>query len=203
MRILWGRANSSNVMKVMWLLEELGLPYERRDAGGAFGPLDAAKNPNRLVPALEEEGWLLWESNAICRYLVDAHAPGHAWHPADARARADADRWADWQQTTLSPDMTKVFFGWVRTPPEQRDMSVIRAAEGSCVKRWQMVEEALAGRDHLAGTHPGLGDLALGIHIHRWFAMPVESPEFPALRAWYGRLLARPAYAAHVAVKLT
>ena len=124
---IWGRANSSNVMKVLWLCDELGIAYEREDAGGAFGktrePFYLAMNPNSRVPVIEEpDGYTLWESNSILRYLVASRAPGHAAHPADPRARGDVERWMDWQLATMGPPMTVLFWTFVRTPEEKRDV---------------------------------------------------------------------------------
>src|SRR4029077_18656579 len=105
-RILWGRATSSNVMKVIWALEELQLPYERIDVGGSFGKTDTAEyramNPTSLVPTLQEDDFTLWESNAICRYLCHAHAPHSRLWPQEPHTRANIDRWMDAQQTLLN-----------------------------------------------------------------------------------------------------
>src|SRR6202012_5219917 len=125
-RIVWGRATSSNVMKVLWGLGELGLPFERVDVGGSFGKTDTAQyrgmNPTGLVPTLQEDDFTLWESNAIVRYLTRDN-PG--LFPPGARARANVDRWMDAQQTTMNRPMTVVFWGLVRTPPEKRDLKAV------------------------------------------------------------------------------
>ena len=131
-RILWGRSTSSNVMKVIWLLEELNLPYDRIDVGGSFGKTDTAEyramNPTGLVPTLQEDHFTLWESNAILRYLCAAHAPDSSFWPLKPQARANVDRWMDAQQTVLNRPMSQVFWGLVRTPAEQRDAAAIKQA---------------------------------------------------------------------------
>ena len=207
MRQLLGRANSSNVMKVVWLLEELGLPYERTDAGGPYGGTDTpdyrAMNPTGRIPTLVEDGWALWESNAILRYLCAAHAPGNALWPDDLRARAGVDRWMDWQQASLNRPQSVVFQGLVRTPPERRDMAAIKAAAEELAGHWSLLDRAMAGQDYVAGPALTLADMALGVHVHRWFAFEMEQPETPHLRSWYERLLRRRAYAAHVAQPMT
>ncbi|MDA8048979.1 MAG: glutathione S-transferase family protein [Rhodospirillales bacterium] len=207
MRRLWGRANSSNVMKVIWLLEELGLPYERLDVGGSFGKTDTAEyramNPNGLVPTLEEDGFILWESNAILRYLCHAHAPHSPLWPQEPRPRANVDRWMDWQQTTLNRPISVIFWGLVRTPPEKRDRAAIDAAVKDCARVWGMLEAELACHPYVGGAHFTIGDIPLGVHVHRWFAMEFDRPPFPHLKAWYGRLLERAPYRAHVAQKLS
>ena len=150
MRRVLGRANSSNVMKVLCLLDHLGLPYEREDYGGAFGRTqDAdylAMNPNAVVPTLVEDGFVLWESNVILRYLAAAHAMGTPFWPEALRARAEIEKWMDWQQTTLGAPMTVVFWGLVRTAPEARDWGAIRAAAGKLGRIYGILEEVLGGR---------------------------------------------------------
>ncbi|MCL2430659.1 MAG: glutathione S-transferase family protein [Alphaproteobacteria bacterium] len=206
-RVLWGRNNSSNVMKVIWLLEELHLPYERRDAGGAFGkterPEYRAMNPTGLVPTLEEDGFTLWESNAILRYLAGGASGGSAYYPADPHTRARIDQWLDAQQNQLNRPIGTVFWGMVRTPPEQRDMGAIRQAIAHAAGIWRYLDSPLSAHPFLSGGAFGIADIAWGVHVHRWYAMAIERPDNPLLRAWYERLLERPAYTAHVARPLS
>ena len=207
MRKLLGRANSSNVMKVIWVLEELGLPYERTDLGGPFGGMDTpeylALNPNGVVPTLIEGTYVLWESNAVLRYLCAANAPGRAMWPEDVQARGSIDRWMDWQQTTLNRPQSMVFQGLVRIAPERRDHAAITAAVEEVGRHWGLLDRMLARNAYVAGPVFTLADVALGVHVHRWFAFDIARPEQPHLRAWYERLLARPMYARHVALPMT
>ena len=117
---LWGRVNSINVQKVLWALEELKVPYERTDAGMAFGvvnePFYKKMNPNSRVPTIDDDGFVLWESNAIVRYLAAKHGAGTLC-PSDPRQRADSDRWMDWASNHVAPVITPVFWGLIRTPP--------------------------------------------------------------------------------------
>ena len=203
---IWGRATSSNVMKVLWLLDELGVAFERLDAGGAFGrnktPEYLAMNPPGLIPTLEENGFSLFESNAILRYIGNAYAPGSDWYPAAPRARAEVDAWLDLQQTMMTGPMSRMFVGLVRTPADQRDPAAIAAAATEAGRVWTMAEARLASGDFLGGATPSLADLAFGPLVHRWFMLPVDRPALPALRAWYDRLLTRPHYVAHCAQAL-
>ena len=164
---IWGRTNSSNVQKVMWVVAELGLAHERIDAGGAFGHLDSpeylALNPNRLIPTIEDDGTVIWESNAIVRYLAARYGAGGLW-AEDPAVRSAADRWMDWQLTTVQPGLQPVFWGLIRTAPDKRDTAAIQAgaedpAIGRAVLRHPAVrsvagpcrapaEVALAGRCH-------------------------------------------------------
>ena len=204
---VWGRTNSANVMKVLWTLDELGLSYERIDAGGKFGrtatPEYRAMNPLGLVPSLEEDGFSLFESNAICRYLCSAHAPGNSLFPADARARATVDAWMDLQQTALNRPQGIVFAGMVRTPPEQRDHAAIAAALAEVGNIWALLDRQLAKQDYIASNALSLAVVSFGCHVHRWFNMDIARPDLPHLHAWYLRLLTRPGYTAHVAQPVT
>lgn len=202
-RILWGRATSSNVMKVIWTLEELQLPYERLDVGGSFGKTDTteyrAMNPTGLVPTLQEDDFALWESNAICRYLCYAHAPQSRLWPQDPKARANVDHWMDAQQTLLNRHISIIFWGLVRTPADKRDMTAIMQAVQDITRVWNMASEQLAKHPYLAGDELTLADIPWGPHLHRWFNMDFERPDVPHLRAWYNRLLTHPAYKTHLA----
>lgn len=204
MRRIWGRANSINVMKVLWGCAELGLAYERIDVGGPFGGLDSpdfrAKNPNRLIPVLEEEdGFVVWESNAILRYLASAYGGPPLW-PADPRARAVIDQWMDWQQTTGQSGLGPAFVQMYRTPPERRDEGVIRKGLARAAETFALLEAELARRPFIAGETFTLADIPLGCIVYRYLHMPIDRPDLPALAAYHARLLERPGYAAHVAV---
>ena len=204
-RIVWGRPTSSNVMKVLWGLGELDQPFERIDVGGAFGKTDTADyramNPTGLVPTLQEGDFTLWESNAILRYLAQAHASGSPLWPEDAHQRADIDRWMDAQQTVFNRPMSQVFWGLVRTPADKRDLTAVAAAIEETARAWRMIDAGLARHDYIAGPEFSLCDIPWGVHAHRWFGMDylgLTRPEMPALRAWYDRLCQRAAYRQHV-----
>jgi glutathione S-transferase len=202
-RTLWGRSTSSNVMKVIWALEELTLPYERVDVGGPFGKTDTpeyrAMNPTGLVPTLQEGNFTLWESNAIMRYLCAAHAPDTTLWPRDSQARARVDQWLDTQQTLMNRPQGVLFVGLVRTKPEERDNAAITRAIKEAARAYGMIAAELGKHSFIAGEHFTLCDIAWGVHVHRWFTMEFDRPEIPNLRAWYERLLTRPVYKEHIA----
>jgi glutathione S-transferase len=203
---IWGRRNSINVQKVLWCCGELGLDYERIDAGGAFGltrdPEYLALNPNGLVPTISDDGFVLWESNAIVRYLAARHGPGTLW-PEDLRERADAERWMDWQLGTLWANMRPVFLGLVRTPPEERDEASIEAFRRKTVETWSILEAHLSDRDYVTGSSFTMADIPLGASIYRWFQLDVEKPPTPNLEAWHARLRDRPAFRENVMLPLS
>jgi glutathione S-transferase len=195
---VWGNADSVNVQKVLWCLEELGLDYQRIDAGRHFGVVNTAEfralNPNGLVPTIREgDGHVVWESSTILRYLCAQHAPGSLW-PTDPRARAAADRWVDWANSTLWPSLLPLFRAFMRTPPAQRDAAAIEAARLEAVAELQILDAHLAGRDFVGGSAFTMGDIALGCGAWRWMALPIERPPLPQLQRWFERLAARPAY---------
>ena len=204
-RIVWGRKTSSNVMKVLWGLDELALPFERIDVGGSFGKTDTSEyrgmNPTGLVPTLQEGDFTLWESNAILRYLCHAHVPGSPLWPQEPKARANIDRWMDAQQTTFNRPMSQVFWGLVRTPADQQDMAVIQQAIQDTAKAWGFIEPRLGWHAFIAGAEFTLADIPWGVHAHRWFNMDylgLDRPDLPNIRAWYDRLCERPAYRTHI-----
>ncbi len=203
---LWGRSNSTNVQKVIWCCEELGLPFERADVGGPFGgnrdPEYLALNPNGLVPAITEGDFSLWESNAIVRYLSAKHGSGTLW-PESLEVRAEADKWMDWQMGTVWASFRPVFLGLVRTPPEERDEEEIEAGVKGTADAMRILDSHLAAREHVAGSEFTMGDIPLGVTLHRWFALDIERPALPNVETYYERLGERPAYRANVMLPLT
>ncbi|MBN6775135.1 glutathione S-transferase [Pseudomonas granadensis] len=204
---IWGRKNSSNVRKALWAAEELGLAYQAIDAGGAFGVVDTpeyrAMNPNGRVPVIEDDGLVLWESNAIVRFLLARHAPDSAWYPADPRTRATADKWMDWTSSSFAGPFRTVFWGVLRTPAEKQDWAAINAAVKECDELLNMADHALISQPYLSGNDIGMGDIPLGSFIYAWFEMPIERAPQPHLQAWYERLKQRPAYQKAVMTALT
>jgi glutathione S-transferase len=190
---LWGRANSLNVQKVLLCLEELGVGYRRTDAGLQFGIVDTpeykAINPNSRVPTIEDDGFILWESNVIVRYLCAKHAEAGLW-PSDLRVRADADKWMDWQQTTFNPAMNPIFLGLVRQPGS-RDGKEIEKMRLATEHNIAMIEARLAQAPFIGGATFGMADLVLAPPLHRWFNLPVARTPRLHLDRWYGRLMDR------------
>lgn len=199
---IYGRITSSNVMKVLWAADEIGLDYDRVDAGMSFGVVDTpeyrAMNPNGRVPTIVDGDLVLWESNVVVRYLAAKHAAGSLW-PEDPATRADLDRWMDWQQTTFNPAMTPVFWGLVRTPEDQRDMGAIDTAVGQVNACLGILDARLAGRTWVGGDALTIGDFPLGPNLHRFFNLDIDRADLPNVRRLYDAMLERPAYAKHIA----
>jgi glutathione S-transferase len=199
---IWGRTNSANVQKVMWAVGEIGVKYERVDAGMKFGVVNEqwyrSMNPNGLVPTIQDGNFSLWESNAIVRYLASKYADG-TLYPKSLETRADADRWMDWNTSTMSSAMAPVFVGLVRTPPEQRDAKAIEDARVKLEKVVGVLDAHLAGKRFMAGDNFTMGDIPVGCFVHRWYVLPIERLRYPNLLAWYERLKERSAFREHVA----
>lgn len=203
---IWGRKDSSNVQKVLWCCDELGVAFERIDLGGSFGGNKERQyldlNPNGLVPTIEDGNFVLWESNSIVRYLVDKYGQGKLL-PATLEERAGADRWMDWQISTLNPAIVPLFWGLVRLPKEKRDPVAMENALQKSTRSWQILDDYLGKNNYLSGQEFGIGDIPLGVWVYRWFNLPIERPEMSHLTAWYNRLCERQPYKTHILIPLT
>ena len=199
---IYGRTTSSNVQKVLWCCGEIGLAFERIDIDNAFGGLKAphylALNPNGLMPTLDDDGFILWESNVVVRYLAARHSHG-VLCPSDPKARADCERWMDWQQTSIATPMGVAFRALLRNPRESTPEEQWRAAVQRSGELWRMLDARLTERPYVGGDALTMGDIALGNAIHRWYKLPVDRPDLPHLQQWYERLRERPAYGEHIA----
>ena len=199
---IWGRTNSINVQKVMWTVAELGIAHARIDAGRQFGvvkePWYLKMNPNGLVPTIEDDGFVLWESNAIVRYLFAKYGK-----PQTLAQHADADRWMEWYSTTYAAKVATVFLGLIRTPAENRDMAAIEAARKGTIENLKILDAHLAGRAFLCGSEFSMGDIPLGAGVYRWYNLPIERPSYPNIEAWYKRLCERSAYQEHIMIPLS
>ncbi len=199
---IWGRTNSINVQKVLWTVAELGIEYERVDAGRQFGvvkePWYLKMNPNGLVPTIDDGGFVLWESNAIVRYLFAKYGA-----PQTHEQRTDADRWMEWYTSTFSRDLGPLFLGLIRTPPEQRNMAAMEAARKAVIENLKILDAHLAGRAYICGSQFTMGDIPLGAGIYRWYNLPIERPSTPNAEAWYRRLCERAAYRERVMIPLS
>lgn len=191
---LWGRLSSINVRKVVLCAQVLGIELPRSDAGLAFGVVDTpgyrANNPNGLVPLLQDGDFTLWESNAIVRYLC---AKTGRLYPDDLRQRFDAERWMDWQQTTLNPAGSPGFKQWIRTPAAQRNAQVIAQSVAATEPLFTLLDEHLAQHAFMAGDALTMADIPIACEVHRWWGLPQPRPAWPHLERWYAGWLALPA----------
>jgi glutathione S-transferase len=199
---IWGRVNSINVQKVMWAVTELRIPHERVDAGMQFGVVNTPEyrklNPNGRVPTIEYDGFVLWESNAIVRYLYAKHGPRRTLEEGYA-----AEKWMDWATSTVAAPITTVFWQLIRTPAEKRDMAAVDAAIKQAGDIFRIADDALGAQPYLSGRDFGMGDIPFGCFTYRWHALPVARPAHPNLLRYYERLKSRPGYQKHVMLPLS
>jgi len=198
---IWGRRNASNVLPVMWAIGELALPHRRHDVGGSFGGLDTpvylALNPNGRIPTIRDDGKIVWESNAIVRHLCRRYGQGSLLPDRD-QDYSTADQWMEWHKTTPYPPYIELFWAIVRTEPPYRDPVRIARLAALVANSLGVLERHLAGRAFILGDRLTMADIPLGPMIHRYFALEVERPELPNIKAWYERLSGRPAFREHV-----
>jgi glutathione S-transferase len=195
---IWGRVNSINVQKVMWAVGELKIPHERVDAGMAFGVVNAPEyrkmNPNGRVPTIDYDGFVLWESNVIVRYLYAKHGPARTLEQGYAQ-----EKWMDWTTSTVGAPITTIFWQLIRTPAEKRDMAAVEAAIKQAADIFTIADAALAAQPYLSGREFSMGDVPFGCFANRWLQLPIQRPDHRNLAAYYERLKSRPAFREHVA----
>lgn len=200
---IWGRKNSSNVIAVMWAIGEIDLDHIRHNVGGSFKGLDTEEyrqmNPNQLVPTLNDNGLILWESNPIIRYLSKKYSTGHLY-PEDLKLAAKADQWMEWTKSSIVPNIMPAFWGLIRLPKDQQNSEQIKqSAEGTAKALWTL-ERQLENQDFLIGDTLTMADLPLGTSIYRYFNLEIDRPSFPNIEAWYSRLCQRKAYQTHAII---
>jgi glutathione S-transferase len=198
---MYGRNTSSNVQKAMWAVGELNLKFERLDVGGAFGknkePDYLAMNPNGLVPTLVEGDFILWESNAIIRYLARGYGAG-TLEPSDPKQIALANQWMDWQLSVVGPAIFHAFWGLIRTPQEKRDMAAISESQRKTTEAMRMLDVQLGRTAYVAGDRFSMGDIPVGVMAYRFRQLCPERPDMPHLERWYAGIEKRQAFQDHV-----
>ncbi|MCY1167061.1 Glutathione S-transferase GstB [compost metagenome] len=219
---IWGRMSSVNVKKVVWTAQELGLDFQRTEAGGMFGvvktPGYMELNPNSLVPVIDDDGYVLWESNVIVRYLcakydtptlaasraaLPPEGARLAWggparrpspgplYPTDLRERFDAERWMEWQQTAVNPASRPGFWQLIRTPAGQRDMAQVAESNAAVESLMATLDAHLAGRSFMVGERFTMADIPLACEVQRWFGLPQTRQSRPNIERWYANISAR------------
>ncbi len=200
---IFGRKNSSNVIPVMWTVGELGLEHQRHNIGGSFGGDDseayAKMNPNRLIPTINDNGFVLWESMAITRYLCRQYGMGSLF-PEDPRQAALADQWMDWYKSSFAANLMPVFFNLVRTPKSEQNLELVQKCTVAAINYLGVLEQHLQGKDFIIGDSFSMGDIPLGAMMYKFYNLDIERPELPNIEAWYARLCERPAFQTHAMI---
>jgi len=207
---IWGRANSINVQKVLWVCEDLKISHKRIDAGMEHGinktPEYLSLNPNGLVPTLDDDGFVLWESHAVMRYLI-RRTPGEATeislYPRSPQGAARVDQWLDWCNTVAWPAMRPLFWGWIRLKPEERNPTELENSRQLMIKAFEVFDAQLGRHPFVAGEQFTLADIPLALIAYRWFNIPIERPHFENLNRWYERVGIRPGFKKYCSSPLT
>jgi glutathione S-transferase len=188
MLTIWGGLKSNNVQKVVWTANELSLEYVLVPAGMEHGLTGTAEyralNPNGLVPAIDDGGFRLWESNAIVRYLGAMYGDAH-FYPAGIRERALADRWMDWANLQFYAAMGPAFRQLVRTEADKRDTRLIEDSLAKAESFAEILDRQLSGNEFVNGEHFSMADICLGVISHRWLGLPAKRAARPNLERWY------------------
>ena len=193
LRVL-GRTSSINVRKVLWTCAELDLTFDHVETD----PRMLARNPNALAPVIQDGDFVMWESNAICRYLA-GRQPRGTLLPDDPEKRGLVDQWMDWQATELNDAWRYSFLALVRRSPDHTDPAAIQASVFSWNRHIAMLDAHFRhGGQFITGEYFTLADVVLGLSLHRWFLSPIARPHLDAVHGYYQRLSVRPAFRAHV-----
>jgi glutathione S-transferase len=204
---IWGRLNSINVQKVLWLCEDMQLPFHRIDAGMEFGVNKTeeykSKNPNGLVPTINDDGFILWESHSIMRYLARKYDVTNSLYPEDLQASAKVDQWLDWYNTVAWPLMKPLFWGWIRTPEAQRNLQDLETARQNFIQVLSMLDQQLSKTPFIAGQTFTMADISIALVCYRWFNLPIERSAMQHLDAWYASVQGRPGYQKYSTAPLT
>lgn len=201
MLTIYGRANSINVRKVLWIADEIGIPFIREDWGRGFRPTSepefVAISPFGVVPVIDDDGFVLRESNTIVRYLAAKHAR-HDLYPVEVKSRATVESWMDWSSTDLYAGVRPVFLGLVVKMAEFQDPRLIAASIADWTRQMERLDRHLAETGaFLAGDQFTVADIPVGLIVNRWFAIAFEKPPLPAVSVYYDRLAEREAFRRH------
>ena len=207
---LWGRPTSGRTQKVLWTLAEIGLEFELVLASGVMGPgghvskgnapfglVDTsayrALNPNGRVPTIDDNGFVLWESNSIVRYLAMQYAPD-LLYGSDIKTFASASRWLDWENNELLPPQHDMVMHLIRLPEDKRDRQKLDQARLEFIKRLAIMDDQLSRTQFITGPRFTFGDIGLGLRVHRWILFALEAPAMAHIERWYNDISSRPAF---------
>ncbi len=198
---VWGRRSSSNVLKVLWALGELDIPFTREPVGGSFGGNRDADflrmNPNGLVPVIRDGDVTMFESNAIVRFLAARYRAGML-RPAEPRALAAAEQWMDWQHNHVSLHVGTVFWNQVRMTAEQRNPAAVTLAHKTIAEALMIADRHLAQNNWFAGDQFSSGDIVLGVALWRYTGIGNLLVNMPHVEEWFDAVKRREAFRTHV-----
>lgn len=185
LRIL-GRTTSINARKALWTADLIGIEYDDEAWGLPVRdpnvPEFLVLNPNAQVPVIVDGDYVLWESNAVMRYLAESRRSG-LW-PAETRERGLVDQWLTWQAAELNPRWTYAVQALLRRNPAFTDREQIDRSTAAWGKAMRLLDTHLekAG-GFMANGRVSLADIAIALSSHRWLTMTFDKPELPAVAA--------------------
>ena len=190
---LYGRRNSINVQKVSWALCELNIEFKWHDEHGKFGTVNVENyeklNPQMIVPTLDYNGTIINQSNSIVRYLYRKHTD--VYEISKAEDIAIAEQWMEFQATDLQLNMTPIFWGLVRNPPEDRDQDLIDKNIILLNKKFEIFDNFLSDREFILNNNFGMSDIIMGVATYRYNSLPIERPNLVNLQNWYKKISSR------------
>ena len=194
---IYGRATAWNVRKVLFFLEDVGIPYERLDYGRGFSPTNTpeflALNPNALVPVLADGSTVIWESHTILRYLAAKNGP-ESYYPSNLERRALADQWLDWKIAHITQAIRPLFFRHFLKMGEFTDREV-QEGEAECVRLFTILDGQLGKTGaYVTGSDITIADSSIGMAVHRWLTLPLKRPALPNVERYYETLSRLPSY---------
>jgi glutathione S-transferase len=194
---IYGRTTAWNVRKVLFFLEDVGIPYERLDYGRGFSPTNTpeflALNPNAMVPVLADGGTVIWESHTILRYLAAKNGP-ESYYPSNLERRAVTDQWLDWKIAHVTPAIRPLFFRHFLKMGEFTDREV-QEGEAECARLFTILDGQLAKTGaYVAGPDITIADSSIGMAVHRWLNLPLKRPAVPHIERYYEMLSRLPSY---------
>ena len=197
---VWGRKNANQVIQVLWTLSELGIKYKRHSIGTETADLETEEykslNPNSKIPTIRDNGFVMWESHAVIRYLAKKYGFGNLY-PKDPQKAALSDQWMTWSTDSFMGTFFPVFWQLVRTEEKHRDYEKIAEMAKQSSEILKILDANLKKNHFVAGDEFTFGDIPLGVLIHKYFVLDIERPSLPGIEAWYKRLSERPAFQQH------
>ena len=204
---LYGRPTSARTQKVMLALAELGLEYDYVLASATMGPEGSVAkggkpfgvvhtkkyydiNPTRTIPTLDDNGYILWESNAIVQYLGMRYN-SRLFYGDDVYLCNSALRWMMWENNRLITPMHNIVEQRFRLPAHVRNNELEIRSEKMLIEEFIIVENQLAKTRYIAGDCWSMGDIPISIRCHRFYLLDIAKPKMPNLESYYERIKKR------------
>ena len=191
-------AQLTRSVRILWLLEELGLPYELATVPfappttGATGFAQAT--PLGKFPTIEDGELTMFESGAILEYILERYGKGRLAPAPGSVARGPFLQWVHFAEATIFPPLAVLAFHTLFKPEAERIPSVAADARAMAAGTLRTLERALDGKTFLLGAEFSAADIMMGYSLMTAQFLGVLTGEYPNLGAYFARLQARPAF---------